>query len=443
MTANDPPTESVQDADALPRHTTPTWEVELLISGVAVFAMLQLPGWLDDRFFSLMPRFDQAAVTALTLVFVYLKVAALILAITFTLHLVLRAQWIALVGLHSVFPDGVRWERLRMGPVRRSVEQQRMLPGHVYIDRADDRATVVFALGVMLGSLMLALCLVAGIALGIAGTLQRALDTSFNPAELLLLFFVALMLPLPVAQLIDRRFGGGLAATSWQRRTLAWIFRFYAGSGIGRAQRSWLLVSSRIGEVRVSLIIILVVLPTGLLGALTMLPAKSPYRLGNYATFPYLANDSRAINAAHYDDQRDSAHDPAVPYIQSAVIDTPYLQLVVPYQPDRDGAAMKRQCAAPPALTDPTVTDPNARAEHTLDCLGKLHAVTLDGKPLPELGYQTGSDARAHRPALVAMIDVRALAPGRHELRVMRAPAKASRDKSRDAIDEYVIPFWR
>ena len=29
------------DPDALPEHTTPTWEVELLISGIAVFAMLQ------------------------------------------------------------------------------------------------------------------------------------------------------------------------------------------------------------------------------------------------------------------------------------------------------------------------------------------------------------------------------------------------------------------
>jgi hypothetical protein len=438
MTANDPSTEPVQDADALPRHTTPTWEVELLISGVAVFAMLQLPGWLDDRFFSLMPRFDQAAVTALTLVFVYLKVAALILAITFTLHLILRAQWIALVGLHSVFPDGVRWERLRMGPVRREVEQQSMLPAHVYIDRADNRATVVFALGVMLGSLMLGICLVAGIALGIAATLQWALDTSFNSAQLLLLFFATVTLPFPVAQLIDRRFGGGLAATSWQRRSLAWIFRLYLRGGIARTQRSWLLVSSRIGEVRVSLIIILVVVPTGLLGALTMLPAKSPYGLGNYAAFPYLANDSRAINAAHYDDQRDPAHDPAVPYIPGAVIDTPYLQLVVPYQPDRDGAAAKGPCAAAPALTDPV-----ARAGRTLDCLGELHAVTLDGKPLQELRYESGSDARTRRPALVAMIDVRALAPGRHELRVAQAPRPAGHTRSPGASDAYVIPFWR
>ena len=43
------------DPHALPRRTTPTWEVELLISGVAVFAMLQLPGWLDDRLFALLP----------------------------------------------------------------------------------------------------------------------------------------------------------------------------------------------------------------------------------------------------------------------------------------------------------------------------------------------------------------------------------------------------
>ena len=46
--------------DGLPKHTTPTWEVELLISGVAVFAMLQLPGWLDDGMFALAPRLGAA-----------------------------------------------------------------------------------------------------------------------------------------------------------------------------------------------------------------------------------------------------------------------------------------------------------------------------------------------------------------------------------------------
>ena len=438
MTANDPSTEPVPDADALPRHTTPTWEVELLISGVAVFAMLQLPGWLDDRFFALVPRFDQAQVAALTFVFVYLKSAALILAITFTLHLILRAHWIALVGLHSVFPEGVHWERVRMGPVRRALQQQHLAPAGIGIERADNRATVVFALGVILGSMMAAICLFVGVAFGISEALQRTLNVDFDFGRSLLGLFTLAMLPFLAAHLIDRRFGDRLPTASWQRRVLAWIFRIYAPTGIGRTQYVLLLISSRVGEMRFVLLMWLIIVPTTIFGALTLMPAESPYRLGNYAAFPYLANGSRAINMAHYDDQRDLARDPAVPYIQSAVMDTSYLQLVVPYQPDRDGAAVKRQCVAAPPLAAP-----KARAEHTLDCLGKLHAVTLDGKPLPELRYETGSDARTRRPALVAMIDVRALAPGRHELRVKRPPAAASRDPSQDAPDADVIPFWR
>ena len=127
-----------------------------------------------------------------------------------------------------------------------------------------------------------------------------------------------------------------------------------------------------------------------------------------------------------------------MPYIQSAVVTDPCLKLVVQYQPNHDAAAMQRLCAA--ALD---IRDPHERAEDTLDCLGKLHALTLDGKPVPDLRYQAGSDARTQRPALVAMIDLRALAPGRHELRVERAPAAPGSTDERDKITQYVIPFWR
>ena len=90
--------------DALPAHTTPTWEVELLISGVAVFAMLQLPGLLDDAIFAWRPRFSQEWSSVVFLLYVYSKGAAVLLAGTFVVHLLLRARWIALVGLHSIHP---------------------------------------------------------------------------------------------------------------------------------------------------------------------------------------------------------------------------------------------------------------------------------------------------------------------------------------------------
>src|SRR6476660_3842913 len=108
-------------ADQLPRLTTPTWEVELLISGVAVFAMLQMPGWLDDRWFALRPRLDAGWLEPLLLIYIYAKSGVLLLACTFVVHLLLRARWIALVGMHSVYPAGIDWNRLRIGPVQREV----------------------------------------------------------------------------------------------------------------------------------------------------------------------------------------------------------------------------------------------------------------------------------------------------------------------------------
>ncbi|CAM5559248.1 hypothetical protein [Rhodanobacter lindaniclasticus] len=110
----------------------------------------------------------------------------------------------------------------------------------------------------------------------------------------------------------------------------------------------------------------------------------------------------------------------------------------MPYQPGRDNGALQRDCA--PALA---LAEANARAEGTLACLTRLHAVSLDGQPIADLRYESGSDARAGRPALVTMIDLRALAPGRHELRVMRSPAMPDSAQRRDRTNEYVIPFWR
>ena len=68
----------------------------------------------------------------------------------------------------------------------------------------------------------------------------------------------------------------------------------------------------------------------------------------------------------------------------------------------------------------------------------------LDGKPLTRLRYEIASDPRTDRPALLAMIDVRTLAPGRHELRIARPPSgdrKPDKDNPDPGFD--TIPFWR
>lgn len=422
----------------LSRRTTPTWEVELLISGVAVFAMLQLPGKFDDLLFRLGPRFDHDPRFLLQLVYMYGKSAALILALTFVLHLLLRARWIALVGMHSVYPDGIRWDRLRLGPILRGIERDRARPFPDIIERADNLATTVFAVGVMLAMLIAVIALVA-IALSGLSVLANRASGGAVPVETTMLALLAFtLLPYSLALALDRLRGERLAADSRLRAALHRVLGFYTRVGFSRNSNPIMaLVSSYGGERKVLFGTIgLIFLAMAFASVLPMLN-QAGLPLGSYGLFPASGTTLPGIDSAHYDDRRDPARDAAVPFIPSLTATGPYLPLTVPYRPERDAAALQRSCPAVGA------TPGDARSTALLACLSALHAVTLDGKPITGLRYVIASDPRSERPALLAMIDLRALAPGRHELRVARPPEVS--DNPHRAPDPGFdrILFWR
>lgn len=416
---------------ALPRHTTPTWEVELLISGVAVFAMLQLPGLLDDALFAALPRFDPAWGEPLRIIYMYLKSASVILAATFAIHLLLRANWIALVGMYSVFPDGVRLDALRMGPVQRALEHRLAADPVRVIDRADNRATVVFAIGVTLAlmlvgvSLLIVLVFTALVlALALAGV---AVDVS---AWFLAAIAIAVV-PIALAMLVDRHAGHRLAPGSLAARLLEALFRGYRPFGFDRGGNAIAFVASHGGRTRMVLLVAAIFLPVMIAVLVGLKALQSPQKVGGYGLFPEPAPGSaRVFDAAHYDHLRDVGRDPAVPFIDDPVVRGPWLRLTVPFQPGADDAALLGRCPEAVAAGDED-------ADRVLDCLQSIHAVGLDGKPLASLRYDAGSDPRTERPALVAMIDARELAPGRHELRIARAGAEDHGEAA------WVIPFWR
>jgi hypothetical protein len=188
-------------------------------------------------------------------------------------------------------------------------------------------------------------------------------------------------------------------------------------------------------KVTISMVAVMFVIILGV--SLSLKTLRDPERIGGYSLFPDRKDlPARAINSATYDQQRNPARDAAVPYVQNIVVTGPYLQVVVPYDPDRDDTALRRDCTAMLRMTGHA-----GRAAATLDCLQRLHSLLLDGKAIESLRYDIASDPRTDRPALIAMIDVRALAPGRHELQVARAIAPD--DKRPEASAPYRIPFWR
>lgn len=414
---------------SVPRNTTPTWEVELLISGVAVFAALQLPGLLDDALFALRPRFGAGWSAPLGMVYVYAKTAAVILAATFVIHLLLRAQWIALVGLLSIHPRGIDWDRLEAGPLTREVERERLGSLDQVVERADNRATTVFAAGVTMAMILVVMTLLVGLVLALA-TLVPALD----PGNALVALFAVVLGTFALAQVADRRLGPRLPEGSRRRRWLRALLAVYARLGLGAAGNPVMgILASHGGRRRVALLVagIMLLATWGVVAALAAM--RAPERLGSYALFPQPAEGAPGVLArAHYDDERDPARDPLVPYVQSAVATGPYLRLVVPYEPQRDEAALRRHCPDLAGLAGAALA---ARARQ---CLRAVREVRLDGAVV-ETPFEVGGDPRTQRPALVAMLDLRGLARGRHELQVARSP---SPDAGGTPAAPFRIPFW-
>ena len=254
---------------------------------------------------------------------------------------------------------------------------------------------------------------------------------------------VATMVPFGIATMLDRSRGAMWPKESLARRAVRWLLKIYARIGFGRGGNPIMALMSSQGGDRKAILLTTGVLMLSMVGAgLGALQLLRPNLIGNYGMFPDPGNAVPQIDSAHYDDQRSPLRDGATPYIPTLVATSPYLALVVPYEPRLDEPAMRKICSQ----SDQIDTQEIGKAR--LDCLASLHPVSLDGHPLVNLRYDLATDPRADRPALLTMIDIRKLSAGRHELRIARAPpatdepikkgSKAERD-----TQDYVIPFWR
>src|SRR5262245_14804552 len=94
--------------------TSPTWELELFLSGAFVFAMFQLPGLIERLYVSLDPHATDAMGIVLFMGALYGKAIAFTLMTMFLVHLIARAYWVALLGLQSVFPRGINWPQMNV-----------------------------------------------------------------------------------------------------------------------------------------------------------------------------------------------------------------------------------------------------------------------------------------------------------------------------------------
>ena len=430
----------------VPKDTTPTWEVELLLSGALVFSMLQVPGLLDEAIATLRPRLTGSLNYGIFMLYFYLKITSYALIATFVLHLSSRAIWVAALGLRSVYPGGVDWTKLSRGPIYLEHAQRTTQTLDQMIDRADNRASLVFAFGLLLVLMSLAImaCTIALVAIG--GLLGPLLLNDGDGTWLTLILVGAFVVPTLLATLIDRRWGARIPSTHWLAGAIRGVYRSSAMLVWGRFTNPIMLTFfSRMGMTRsnvlmmgalyslMAVVFVEFLLRAGVIAlpGESFLPAKPAER------------EMRAVNYAESRSQRDALE--GHPYIPGEIVSGPYLRLFVPYLPRRIEPVIERDCPAA-AVTVADTDDAaersaaNLRTDAVLDCAARtLHPVTLDGAPITDLRYDIAEDPVSGLRGFVAMIDVRELPRGRHELVVAKPP----RPDREELPEPAIIPFWR
>ncbi|MDF1502109.1 hypothetical protein [Roseisolibacter sp. H3M3-2] len=420
----------------VPRDTTPTFELEMLVSGAVLFGLFQLIGQMEAWIAYWRPTTGVIGTSLVVGGGVLARAALYGLTATFVSHLVLRAYWVALVGVHSVFPHGPRWERTKKyGPMQAALLRERVRPLAGFIARADNLASIVFATGfvfaasVLTGVLLMAPFGILLWALMRVARLEVALAVAGGIVLLLALWQVG-------GSLLDYQRKDRLDPDSMLGRVARAGMRFaFATTPPGvRSLATVLSTNVRAGVVAVALVGGAV-----LLGAVSATRGIRDESMPGASNFPFFADaGAGALVSTRYaslDDERDDR----APWIDADVVTGPYLRVFIPYRPLVHDQALPAACPGLRAPGDVPDAEADRAGADVLACAARVHRLALDGRPLDSLRLRFLADPKANRRVFVAHVPVRDLAPGEHALTVWGVvrPGRPAPTKP------YTIPFWK
>ena len=424
--------------------TSPTWELELLISGAVLFALFQIPGALTSFFTRIEPHTTATMMSVLLVVQMYVKAIVYALIASFVVHLIARAYWVGLVGLHSVYPRGVRWENFKSGPVTLDVYRSRLVSLPAIISRTDNFCSVIFSFAFLLVLLFAFTVALTGVFGLVAYGISHALFGG-RSGETVFLILAAFLAIIPAAtSLVDRRFGERLGPRA--RRILQrTIIASYRGTAQGVISPIFVPLLTNVGRNKVRVIFF-----ASLVGILGFVIAERFARSDQLSinSYDYFGtSDHFGVNYRFYENQR-SPDDifPRLPSIQSDIITGSYVKLFIPYVPRRHNPMVARTCPTLQPIqrrglqVGPDTPVPDSLAKPVLQCLAQIHAVTVDGAQRPDLQFRFYEHSTTGIRGIITYIPADSLARGQHMITVRQVP---SLEGKASAPAPWAIPFWR
>ncbi|HYH10367.1 MAG TPA: hypothetical protein VEK11_25205 [Thermoanaerobaculia bacterium] len=423
-----------------------TRELELLISAGLIFALLQLPGILDDWWVHTTVHVGGPAFGTVFIIYYVAKLVAYGLIAAIAAHFLLRGFWVAIMGLRSVFPDGVNREKLEQGEVFRKFYDERLLTLDEIEHRADRIAASIFAFVFLFLTIFVMLVLWAGLA-GLVALLVMKLtgNDRLGMPVLMTVFGIFILLQSFVAS-VDMSTRKRTVSPGLQNAALKILKALYYPTFNFIYAPVFFTFTSHTSRRKMN--VLLVGFLYAMIGVfmLSIFSARGIVGFDSYAYYPAQAREFQ-LRTIHYDNLREEDRPANEPSIQSDVVEGPYLRLFMPYDAQEDNKRMRAHCpevrpvrgegffyASRDKLTA-------ARVAELERCFDRVYQIALDGKPLAKPGFVFYRHPDGGVAGRLALVPVSSLAAGRHLLTVRHTPLPGV--KKDEEADEYYIPFWR
>ncbi|MFK8054228.1 MAG: hypothetical protein AB8F65_14770 [Woeseiaceae bacterium] len=417
-TPSDPPSGSLESL----RDRTD--ELELIISSLTIFALISLPSWLFEALSQSYTHLSTSLAIAGTLGITIVTGVCYGLAGCFIMHLMVRAYWVGLIGLRTVFPAGIDWSKTPgIGPITKR-HYRKTLPDLETATRKSDRlASSLFALISLLTLGTLWLGVVVMIILVSSGWIGAKFGLTNAALGIATVVLLAVLAGVPVVlwfldSVVGRRF-----VRLQENAFFSGIVRLLSGLyGLVYPRRLVLPVQLTL-QSNTRPIIFYVGLTLSIVAIVYVGNARlagwRSFTLSDEFTYLTGTNLLDGFRSTYYEDMNSRADRlRGWPRIDSFTQKSRFVSLFLPYQPLRDNLILDDFCEG--ATNDDD--DAEASAVDTMVCLRRLWSVRINDQVVPMDGFIGAQRMDISMRGLVGLVPMAGLQPGMHRIEVVWNP---------------------
>ena len=420
-----------------------SWELELLISGFAIFGLFTA---YEPLKIEMINAENQQQIYSFVIHFIAL-IACSILLFNLLLHVILRGLWIGALGLRYVSGD-IEFDKLRYTDKFKNYLSKKIVSFDRYIGNLENYCSVLFAISFLLIFYVLALAMVIICFVLIAnfiidnGNLPRWISQGVG---ITLMIFLAIGMFLTFFDFITQ---GLLKRNKWVAKIyfpIYWVFSFITLSFLYRPL-VYNFLDHKFGK-RLILLLTPIYICILILASVT-------YEKSNYLDKDR-SSSSIFANKENYQDLLVKEDDiPGEIVIPSKIIRTPYLPVFIPFEENIEDRIFAYDSTIKPKkdirglssdiqITNSGSSQWNTRRQRDsirkryLAIFNEIYSFKIDSLKLDSEFIAT-TNTKGHL-GFETNIDIRDLAEGKHILQLNRI--RKSKDTLQTLIQE-TVPFW-